>query len=181
MITNSEEGIPKLNLEQATKFVQNWDKLGRKKGLLIIGPPGHGKSTLMQTVDWGATFKNGSKANGFYDMHKIVEKFEDTGKINFLKEGLQGGIQNEYRCFDDLGVERIANHFGSKINVMDHIIDRFKGCSYTSNLVLKRLTEKYGARTVGRLREHCYIIMLEDKDFRILNTQEEITNILDHE
>lgn len=180
-MNNTKEGVPTLTLQQATQFVNNWDKLERKKGLLIIGPPGHGKTTLMKSLEWGVTFKNGSKANGFYDMKNIVERFEDTGKINFLKESLQGGIANEYRCFDDLGVERVANHYGSKINVMDYIIDNFKGCSYTTNLNLQRLIEKYGERTVGRLREHCYIIQLKDTDFRTLNTIEEIKNILDHE
>ena len=178
---NSSEGIPTLTLEQATKFVNNWNELGRKKGLLIIGPPGHGKTTLIKTLEWGTNFKNGTKVNGFYHMNTIVERFEDTGKINFLKESLQRGIANEYRCFDDLGVERIANYYSSKINVMDYIVDNFKGCSYTTNLNLKRLTDKYGERTVGRLKEHCYIIMLKDKDFRTLNTNEEIQNILNHE
>jgi Cdc6-like AAA superfamily ATPase len=174
----TEEGIVKLNLEQMNKFITNWDKEGRTKGLLIMGPPGHGKTHLMKSLDWIQTFKDGSQANGSTTMHRVVELYEKNGSIDFLSSSLLAGLSNTQRYFDDLGSERDAFHYGSVTNVMELLVDKFKGASYTTNLNLEELTSKYGPRVISRLKEYCYIIALVDQDFRLLNNEIEIETIL---
>lgn len=174
----TEEGIVKLNIEQITKFVTNWDKDGRTKGLLIMGPPGHGKTHLMKSLDWIQNFKDGSSVNGSTTMHRVVELYEKNGSIDFLSNSLLAGLENNQRYFDDLGSERDAFRYGSVTNVMELLVDRFKGASYTTNLNLAELTAKYGQRVISRLKEYCYIIALVDQDFRLLNNENEIQTIL---
>jgi len=110
-------------------------------------------------------------------MKDIVNLYEQTGTL-VTDDQLKNAQPNKLVYFDDLGAERTAHRYGAKVNLMEEIIDKYKGASYTSNLNLERLTEKYGERVVSRLKEYCYIISLNDTDFRQLNDCQEIENLI---
>ena len=96
---------------------------------------------------WNLTFQ--SNTVGF----KIIEQY---GNSNFY-------------CFDDLGVEPIARHFGKDCNVMGEILlsrhDLFishKVLTHaTTNLNAKELENYYGNRVRSRMRQLFNLIAFE--------------------
>ncbi|MCR8666245.1 ATPase [Aestuariibaculum sp. M13] len=143
-----------------------------EKGIMLSGPVGCGKTTLMKLLPCIAPYKKPYKiiparniVFGFNNLgHKIIEDYSD----------------NQSYCFDDLGVEATGKHFGADCNVMGEIllsrydinsISSFQN-SYphnvipsavevrvtrnkthaTTNLNAQELEEKYGERVRSRMR-----------------------------
>ncbi len=173
----TKEGVPVLTLQEMNQFLKNWNEKGRLKGILLIGPTGHGKTTIMKNQNWTYEWPNKDSRTCIYDMKQIVNRYEETGTL-ITSDQLELSQPNTLVYFDDLGAERTAHRYGAKVNLMEEIVDKYKKASYTSNLNLERLTEKYGERVVSRLKEYCYIISLNDTDFRQLNDCQEIQELL---
>ena len=129
------------------------------KGILLSGPVGCGKTTLMTLMKY-VTKPN----NKFY-----IKTCRDIS-FEFIKEGYEiihrysrgSYSQTEYKnyCFDDLGVEQNLKYFGNECNVMAEIIlsryDLFVAkkiqTHITSNLSASEIEVAYGNRVRSRLR-----------------------------
>jgi DNA replication protein DnaC len=177
MMKTTKEGVPVLTLHEVEIFIKKWNEKDRPKGILLLGPTGHGKSTLMKAQNWAYEWPNKETRTCSYDMKEIVNRYEQYG-ILISADQLTLAQPNKLVYFDDLGWERTAHRYGAKVNLMDELVDKYRGASYTSNLNLERLTEKYGERVVSRLKEYCYVISLQDNDFRKLNSVQEIEQFL---
>jgi len=129
------------------------------KGILLSGPVGCGKTTLM-TLMKHVTKQN----NRFY-----LKTCRDIS-FEFIKEGYEiihrysrgSYSQTEYKnyCFDDLGVEQNLKYYGNECNVMaeiilsryDLFIARKVQTHLTTNLSASEIETTYGNRIRSRLR-----------------------------
>ena len=125
-----------------------------RKGILLSGPVGCGKTSLMSLV------------RPFFDPDRrhLMKPARDI-TFEFIKDGYQvihkyGKSSNIY-CFDDLGIEQNIKHFGNECNTMaeillsryDHLIHSRVLTHGTTNLNANELETVYGNRVRSRLRE----------------------------
>lgn len=124
-----------------------------EKGLLISGPVGCGKTSLMKLLKHIVPHQRPylvipSRNIVFAFNHLGYKTIEDYGNTQFF-------------CFDDLGVEPIGRHYGKDCNVMGEILlSRYElfletkiKTHATTNLNAEELEERYGNRVRSRMRE----------------------------
>ncbi len=144
-----------------------------KKGILLCGPVGCGKTTVMylmkmflpeaeqytmvSTRDVGLEYQR----DGF----ATIEKYT-TRSFHYT----QGDIRPKTYCFDDLGLEANIRHYGSDTNIMAEILlgryplaisHRMKTHA-TTNLSAEELEAVYGNRVRSRMRELFNLIAFEN-------------------
>ena len=142
--------------------------LDLSKGILLSGPVGSGKTTLMTIMKYIT-----QKENKFYMRTCRDVSFE------FIKEGYE--IIHKYSrgsysqtdcknyCFDDLGVESNLKYYGNECNVMAEIIlsryDLFISkkviTHITTNLSASEIETMYGNRVRSRLRAMLNLIAFD--------------------
>jgi len=132
------------------------------KGLLISGPVGCGKTSLMKLLPHLAPHKTN------YEMiptRNIVFSFNASGF-----QVLEKYNETKNFCFDDLGIEPTGSHYTKECNVMGEILlsrydifieNKFK-THITSNLNALELEKKYGNRVRSRLREMFNLISFDE-------------------
>lgn len=145
------------------------------KGILLSGPVGCGKTTLMTLMRYVS-----QQQNKFF-----IKTCRDIS-FEFIKDGYEvihkyshgHYTHNEYKnyCFDDLGTEKNLKYFGNECNVMAEIIlsryDIFIAkkiqTHITSNLSASEIEAAYGNRVRSRLRNMLNLIAFdkETKDKR---------------
>ncbi|MEQ8239469.1 MAG: ATPase [Cyclobacteriaceae bacterium] len=145
---------------------QQAEKLNIKlhKGILLTGPVGCGKTTLMNLLKH---IHPPHKQFVMVPTRKIAYEFSEYGiktihKYTTQSFRTQGAnvLPKDY-CFDDLGVETSLPHFGASLNVMAEILlgryDLFVShqmLTYiTTNLSVIEIEEFYGNRVRSRMRE----------------------------
>jgi DNA replication protein DnaC len=140
------------------------------KGIILSGPVGCGKTSLMFLLNY--FFQQGYD----YKMKPCRDiAFEFAAKgyealTPFTKKETKQARMNTY-CFDDLGTEKQIKHFGNECNVMAEIIltryDSFihhKTMTHvTTNLSASELEAFYGDRVRSRMRQMFNLIAF-DKD-----------------
>jgi DNA replication protein DnaC len=170
---NDKPTIYKL-LIYAIRDKENAFKLGLdlNKGILLSGPVGCGKTSIMHLVK--------PFVNTKYD-YKIKTSREVS--FEFAKHGFEAlqpyihKSNQQHRltgyCFDDLGAEQQIKHFGNDCNVMaeilisryEHFIENNTVTHITTNLSASELENCYGNRVRSRLRQMFNLIAF-DKEAR---------------
>ena len=140
-----------------------------EKGILLTGPIGCGKTTLMTLM------KHLAPADNKF----IVKPCRDIS-FEFIQDGYQ--IIHKYSigklyqsepityCFDDLGTENNLKYFGNECNVMaeillnryDLFISKKLKTHITTNLSANEIEKQYGNRVRSRLRELCNLIAFDN-------------------
>lgn len=140
-----------------------------RKGILMSGPIGCGKTSIMQM--FGKIVSEPMRfpviatrevtfdflRNGFDTIYKYSHKSFKT--VNFNRAPIS-------YCFDDLGLESIANYYGNDSNVMAEVLlSRYQyfvshgmKTHLTTNLSSSEIEERYGTRVRSRMREMFNII-----------------------
>ncbi len=138
--------------------------LDLNKGILLTGPIGCGKTTLMNLLKYffqsGKQYKVKSTRDISFEFETEGYKVINRYSKNPAKLSYSNPVPNIY-CFDDLGIEQTQKHFGNECNVMGEILlsryDLFisKGIPthLTTNLSASEIEEKYGNRVRSRMRE----------------------------
>ena len=148
--------------DEPTCFQYN---LNLNKGLLLAGPIGSGKTSLMNLMKYLAPTENKFSVKPCRDIsfefiqdgYQIIHKYS----IGKLYESNPRTI-----CFDDLGTESNLKYFGNECNVMAEIIlsryDLFISkklqTHITTNLSASEIEKHYGNRVRSRLREMVNLI-----------------------
>lgn len=156
-----------------------WERAGRmmkgsldpNKGILLCGPIGTGKSTLMKGLQKYESLVNryafafGRKDLGF----AFVSAAEIS--LRYAEQGIDGIIRYTQRecatglCIDELGREPSdAKHFGTGLNVIQTVLQlryefRHEYCTYaTTNLELDDIPSRYGIYIADRCKEMFNIV-----------------------
>lgn len=132
------------------------------KGIMLIGPVGCGKTSLMRMFGQNSfrPFKvihcREIAADYSADGASVLKTYSKS-QIGYAHQNF--GKTSIGRCFDDLGTEEITNNFGNKVNVMQDILyriydDRAIGDFHvTTNLSGDEIEQAYGTRVRSRCRE----------------------------
>ena len=134
---------------------ENCEKFGidPKKGILLTGPVGCGKTSLMKLL----LFLVPQQRNYIVmPCRNIVFAFNHLGFKTIEDYGESG-----FFCFDDMGVEPFGRFYGKDCNVIGEILlsryDLFLQTKLkthaTTNLNAAELEERYGERVRSRMRE----------------------------
>ncbi len=154
------------------------------KGLLLIGNPGVGKTTIMlclakikpiNFVSFPILFraiqnKTVSLSSFFKNSRTRIDEFDNDA-------GLECKTTKLIDCFDDVGaIDDEVIDFGNRINPFKEIVlnryyhyevtGEMQTMCVTSNLNDDGFIQKYGAQTWDRLREMCCIIIMSGKSLR---------------
>mgnify|MGYP000333136052 CR=1 FL=1 len=124
----------------------------KNKGLLIFGEKGQGKTLYFKILQKCMVLNKRFK----YVTCKEVESMFSLDGDNALSK-----FKNNEWLFDDLGDEKHGNHFGRKIEAMEHILfgryESFQNLGLktyvTTNLDLPKIDKRYGDRVADRTQE----------------------------
>ena len=171
-------------------FIRDFEgckKLGidLNKGILLSGPVGCGKTSLMKLLPHIGPHQKTYKV---IPARNIAFEFNNKGFSIIEHYG-----NNNYYCFDDLGVETIGRHFGKDCNVLGEIllsrydlflktnnfqnvissaVEKSHNCKIfknrnlthaTTNLNAQELEERYGNRVRSRMRQLFNLIAFDQE------------------
>ena len=148
---------------KAINLVQYFNKSDMKKGALVMGKPGNGKTTIMQTLSRLLTYTDQPRFDVYY-VPVIVNNFSKHGAIA-IDECIRRPA-----CIDDMGAEVSAMHYGLKLNMSQELIEkRYVNnvlTHYTTNLMPDELREYVGERAYDRLKKQCELFVFKSDSKR---------------
>ncbi|MCG2462581.1 ATPase [Flavobacteriaceae bacterium F89] len=135
------------------------------KGILLSGPVGCGKTSLMKLLRYIVPLQR---------PYEIIPSRNVTFSFNHLGyKTIEEFGNGKFYCFDDLGVEPLGRHYGKDCNVMGEVLlsryelyNQTKGkikTHATTNLNAEELEERYGNRVRSRMRELFNLIAFDSK------------------
>lgn len=144
------------------------ESFSHEKGLLLFGPVGCGKTTLLKVLQ-----KNSFNPMRIVSCRKVADEYAEFGHgaiasysaAQFVPRREWFGHETVSLCFDDLGTESEKKNFGNQVNVMAEIIlNRYDNIEAknktfaTTNLTADNIGNYYGERARSRMREMFNII-----------------------
>lgn len=146
------------------------------KGLILFGPVGCGKTTLMK-----AFTKNPQQSYTVVSCRKLADQYKQEGMNGIYKyfDTVKNNMPHLYYghtqlgwCFDDLGTESNKKNYGDELNVMSETIlnwyDKigvgFNKIHITTNLTGDQIKEVYGYRVASRMREMFNVIEFDSNE-----------------
>lgn len=145
-----------------------------RKGILLSGPVGCGKSTILALLDYFFPPEKQYRIKACREISFELEKDGYSVIARYSKgamRNLGGQIVPQIWCFDDLGIDRPVKYFGTECNVMAEILlsryDQFVSGGVlthtTTNLSATELEERYGNRVRSRMREMFNLVAFDKK------------------
>jgi hypothetical protein len=143
--------------------------LSFRKGILLSGPVGCGKTSLMNIIKF---FQKPEERFILKSCRDVSFEFIQDGYSvihKYSKLSFKNDTPRTW-CFDDLGTENNLKYYGNDCNVMAEILlsryDLFVSRSMlthlTTNLNSSEIEELYGTRIRSRLREQFNLIAFSD-------------------
>ena len=151
-----------------TKLTADKLDIDLTKGILLSGPVGCGKTTLMHLMRY---VPQPNKKFFIKTCRDISFEFIKDGYevIHRYSHGRNTSNEHKNYCFDDLGVEKNLKYFGNECNVMAEIIlsryDLFIAqkiqTHITTNLSASEIENAYGNRVRSRIRQMFNLIAFD--------------------
>ena len=139
--------------------IVNWLTNNKGKGLLLIGPPGIGKSEICMKVI-PMIFRMA--------FHKIFSRYQATELCN--EAAYRNSLRQRFIAIDDFGIEGTFYDYGNPHIVFSEIVDGIEKRGTllvaNTNLTLEEIKVKYGLRTFDRLRTNMHIVIIREKSLR---------------
>ena len=141
-----------------------------RKGILLTGPVGCGKTSLMHLVK---LFLPGENRHIVKSCRDVCFEFSQEGYTiirKYSNQSLNKDDSPKTYCFDDLGTENTLKYYGNECNVMAEILlSRYDMFVYhqmrthiTTNLNGDEIEEMYGPRIRSRMREQFNLIAFDE-------------------
>ena len=137
--------------------VASWLEDNKGRGLLCIGNCGRGKSVICANVlpvifqHWHRKIMNTVSATGLNSCYDVYVGYKIIS-------------------IDDVGIEPVANVYGEKHSYFTEIVDAAEKMDkllvVTSNMNIEELLERYGERTIDRLRALTKVVVFKGESLR---------------
>jgi len=137
-----------------------------QKGILLTGPVGCGKTSLMKLMKY--FFQNDTQRFLTKPCRDVSFEFIQNG-FEIIQRYTRLNIPQPTICFDDLGTENALKYYGNECNVMAEVLlsryDLYVSHSLithlTTNLSASEIEVIYGNRVRSRLREMFNLIAFD--------------------
>jgi len=132
------------------------------KGIWLAGGNGTGKTSLLNIFsEFGKRRYNGFKV---FDCSKVANDYAMNGDLDVYTYNLNGySRQAVNMAFDELGRETIpSNHFGQKLNVMQHIL-HIRYNLWRSNGIQTYITTNFDTDEVRKLYDNVNDKFISDR------------------
>lgn len=137
--------------------IAEWLTDNKGRGLLCVGNCGRGKTVICGKILPILLHCYKKKILSMYDAIQMNKEFEEMKKKRLV-------------MIDDLGIESEAVDYGERRMVFPELADiaekQGNFLVVTTNLSLDELTEKYGERTIDRLRSITKVVFFKGKSLR---------------
>jgi energy-coupling factor transporter ATP-binding protein EcfA2 len=142
------------------------------KGLLLTGPVGCGKTSLMSLL---RPLLPPAQRYAMKPCREIAFEFASEGYpviSRYSRQSFHPAMQLPAAiCFDDLGLEATIQYFGNSTNTMaeillsryDYFISHHMITHITSNLNSAEIGDRYGARVRSRMREQFNLVAFDGR------------------
>ncbi|PVY40905.1 P-loop NTPase family protein [Pontibacter virosus] len=128
-----------------------------RKGILLTGPIGCGKTCLMTLL---RLVLPAAERYRILSCRQVSFAFQRDG-FEVIGRYSNGGGKPAVYCFDDLGAEQVQRHYGNSCQVMGEVLlsryDLFVSSGLkthlTTNLTSTEIEQVYGPRVRSRMRE----------------------------
>lgn len=153
-------------------LIRGSEKLDSNKGLLLYGPVGTGKSTILKIIQLYDRHSNGKDQTGYYlsggfpieSATFIANQYSRKGVDGILKYEGSNGI-----CLgiDEVGKEPRVKYFGSEMDIIQYILqtryDNRRICKtfMTTNMQPDEFQPKYGEYIADRINEIFNVIEIK--------------------
>lgn len=164
-VQNAKEKSESLLKKYLTNFqpkkeydeIYNWLEDNKGRGLLLVGTCGLGKSLFSQIVIP-------------YLLLKECRLQVNIIKAVDLQENFKAVKNRKILSVDDVGIEPLLNEYGQKRDCFCELMDKVDTNGTliiaTTNLNAKQLEERYGKRTLDRLRGNMEVVVIKGNSMR---------------
>jgi len=148
-------------------MMRNFPQYSTRKGLLIAGNCGTGKTMLLNLFKH--VVKNlSSQAFRMTSTNAVVREYDESGS-----QALKTYLKHRW-MFDDFGSENMGKHYGKDEEVFKTIIEeRYnlflntgEPTYLTTNLTISQIKKRYGDRVASRINEMFNVILMGGHDRR---------------